>query len=133
VLFQQPTEAEDGGFVRDSLKAPAKEIQEFVFPSGSSQASYAPPWTPNSQMYLAVLIALRCRYVVIMTNTSNKISSPACNSQKDLALVGVVVADCCRSLPAAVGPECVKTPGHILAMISENFIAREAHETVYPG
>lgn len=103
MLFQQPTEAEDGGFVRDSLKAPAKEIQEFVFPSGSSQASYAPPWTPNSQMYLAVLIALRCRYVVIMTNTSNKISSPACNSQKDLALVGVVVADCCRSLPAAVG------------------------------
>ncbi len=101
--FSQPTEAEDGGFVRDSLKAPAKEIQEFVFPSGSSQASYAPPWTPNSQMYLAVLIALRCRYVVIMTNTSNKISSPACNSQKDLDLVGVVVADCCRSLPAAVG------------------------------
>lgn len=33
----------------------------------------------------------------------------------------------------AFGPECVKTPGHILAMISENFIAREAHETVYPG
>jgi len=34
---------------------------------------------------------------------------------------------------SAFGPECVKTPGHTLAMISENFIAREAHETVYPG
>lgn len=33
----------------------------------------------------------------------------------------------------ANGPECVKIPGHTLAMISENFIAREAHETVYSG
>lgn len=35
--------------------------------------------------------------------------------------------------PAASGPEYVKTPGQTLAMISENFIAREPHETVYPG
>lgn len=34
---------------------------------------------------------------------------------------------------SASGPECVKTPGQALAMISENFIAREPHETVYPG
>ncbi|WP_099775220.1 PAS domain-containing protein [Pseudomonas sp. HLS-6] len=41
-----------------------------------------------------------------------------------------------RPLSEIVPPyvtECVKTPGHTLAMISENFIAREAHETVYPG
>lgn len=34
---------------------------------------------------------------------------------------------------SASGPECVKTLVQTLAMISENFIAREAHETVYPG
>ena len=31
------------------------------------------------------------------------------------------------------GPEGVKTSGQTLAMISANFIAREPHETVYPG
>lgn len=34
---------------------------------------------------------------------------------------------------AAFGPECVKTSVQTFAMISENFIARETHETVYPG
>jgi hypothetical protein len=34
---------------------------------------------------------------------------------------------------AAFGPECVKTPGQTLAMISENLIAGGTHETVYPG
>ncbi len=33
----------------------------------------------------------------------------------------------------APGPECAKTPAQTLAMISETGIAREAHETVYPG
>lgn len=33
---------------------------------------------------------------------------------------------------AAFGPECVKTSGQTLAMISEIFIARGTHETVYP-
>ena len=34
---------------------------------------------------------------------------------------------------AASGPECVKTPGQTLAMISESLIAGGTHETVYPG
>ncbi len=36
------------------------------------------------------------------------------------------------NLMTASGPECVKTPEQTLAMISEKFIARETHETVYP-
>ena len=31
-----------------------------------------------------------------------------------------------------IGPECVKTPPRTLAMISEDFIARIAHEALYP-
>lgn len=44
-----------------------------------------------------------------------------------------LVADYCLWYPAANGPECVKTPEQTLAMISENLIARETHETIYPG
>jgi hypothetical protein len=34
--------------------------------------------------------------------------------------------------PSAFGPECVKTASQTLAMISEDFIARIAHEAFYP-
>jgi len=32
----------------------------------------------------------------------------------------------------AFGPECVKTPSQTLAMISEDFIERIAHEAFHP-
>jgi hypothetical protein len=47
--------------------------------------------------------------------------------------IGFFTADWTPEWMTAFGRECVKTPGQTLAMISENFIAREPHETVYPG
>ena len=64
-----------------------------------------------------------------MRAVSRQISSVHENSHHTLNGIGVLVT---YFGTAAFAPECVKTPSRTLAMISEDFIAGIAHETLYP-